>query len=147
MGILDLITGFLTQKNSGTTLEQSPLTQVLLSLLNNPNGMQQGHVLSESNGQATAEMSGLNTGINGALVLIDVFKNSGLGDQVDSWLSTEANLPIHGADIIKVLGDDRLNHIANALGVNPEAASQQLAQHIPNLIDQISPNGHLPQKS
>jgi uncharacterized protein YidB (DUF937 family) len=35
--------------------------------------------------------------------------------------------------------------IAQTLGVQPHEASEQLAQHIPNLIDKITPNGELPQ--
>ncbi len=143
MSILDLVSGFLTQNNSAAG-QQSPMAQVLASLLNNPNGQQPAGT------QAATQSGGLNmsqlaAGAAGAMALVNMFKTSGLGDQVQSWLSTGANQPIQGADITKVFGQERIAQIAQTLGVDHHEASAQLAQTLPNLIDQISPNGELPQ--
>jgi uncharacterized protein YidB (DUF937 family) len=139
MSILDLISGFLTQNNSAAG-QQTPMAQVLASLLNNPNGQQPDGTQSGS-----LNMSQLAAGAAGAMALVNMFKTSGLGDQVQSWLSTGANQPIQGADIAKVFGQERLAQIAQTLGVDHHEASAQLAQTLPNLIDKISPNGELPQ--
>ena len=40
---------------------------------------------------------------------------------------------------------ERLTQIAQTLGVDHQQASTQLAEALPNLIDQLSPNGELPQ--
>ena len=74
-----------------------------------------------------------------------MFKSSGLGDQVQSWLSTGSNQAIQGADIAKVFGQERLTQIAQTLGVDHQQASAQLAEALPNFIDKLSPNGELPQ--
>ena len=113
-------------------------------MLNNPNGQQPAGT------QAAAQSGGLNmsqlaAGAAGAMALVNMFKTSGLGDQVQSWLSTGANQSIQGADITKVFGQERIAQIAQTLGVDHHQASEQLAQTLPNLIDKISPNGELPQ--
>lgn len=151
MSILDLVSGFLAQ-NSGNTAsaQQNPMAQVLTSLLNDP-GTQQQHQQGVAASQAVAGqqggvgLGGMAAGVAGVVALVNMFKSSGFGDQVQSWLSTGANLPVQGADVTKALGQERVAQIAQTLGVNSEVASQQLAQHIPALIDKISPNGELPQ--
>ena len=74
-----------------------------------------------------------------------MFKTSGLGDQVQSWLSTGTNQAVQGADIAKVFGQERIAQIAQTLGVDHQQASEQLAQTLPNFLDKLSPNGELPQ--
>ena len=143
MSIFDLVTGFLSQGNSASA-QQSPMAQVLASLLNDPTGQN-----TPANGQAPQSggfnMGNLAAGAAGAMALVNLFKSSGLGDQVQSWLSTGANQPIQGSDIAKVFSPERLTQIAQTLGVDHQQASTQLAEALPNLIVQLSPNGELPQ--
>jgi uncharacterized protein YidB (DUF937 family) len=147
MSILDLVAGFLTQ-NSGAGAQQSPMTQVLSSLLADPTGQHANSTGGVANASAQGgglNMANLAAGATSVIALVNMFKSSGLGDQVQSWMSTGTNQSIQGADIAKVFGQDRIAQIAQTLGVQPHEASEQLAQHIPNLIDKITPNGELPQ--
>ncbi len=146
MSILDLVSGFLSQNNAAAG-QQSPMAQVLAALMNDPTGQQQ---VAQPGTQTATQVGGINmtqlaAGAAGAMALVNMFKSSGLGDQVQSWLSTGANQPVQGADITKVLGQERMAQIAQILGVDPQQASHQLAETLPNLIDKISPNGELPQ--
>lgn len=146
MSILDLVSGFLSQNNAAAG-QQSPMAQVLAALMNDPTGQQQ---VAQPGTQTATQVGGINmtqlaAGAAGAMALVNMFKSSGLGDQVQSWLSTGANQPVQGADITKVLGQERMAQIAQTLGVDPQQASHQLAETLPNLIDKISPNGELPQ--
>jgi uncharacterized protein YidB (DUF937 family) len=146
MSILDLVSGFLSQNNA-TAGQQSPMAQVLAALMNDPTGQQQ---VAQPGTQTAPQVGGINmtqlaAGAAGAMALVNMFKSSGLGDQVQSWLSTGANQPVQGADITKVFGQERIAQIAQTLGVDPQQASHQLAETLPNLIDKISPNGELPQ--
>jgi uncharacterized protein YidB (DUF937 family) len=148
MSILDLVSGFLSQNNAAAG-QQSPMAQVLAALMNDPTGQQQ---VAQPGTQTTPQVGGINmtqlaAGAAGAMALVNMFKSSGLGDQVQSWLSTGANQPVQGADITKVFGQERIAQIAQTLGVDPQQASHQLAETLPDLIDKISPNGELPQSA
>jgi uncharacterized protein YidB (DUF937 family) len=123
MSILETILGVLSGQ-SGTN-NASPIVQILGELL-------QGGAQGGQNGQ-------------GLLALIQQFQNSGLGDKVESWISTGANLPINSQDIGNVLSGGQLGQWAEKFGISSEDVSNQLAQHLPNLIDKLSPNGQMPQ--
>jgi uncharacterized protein YidB (DUF937 family) len=145
MSILDLVSGFLSQNNA-VAGQQSPMAQVLASLLNDPTGQQQ----QQAGNQASPAAGGINmaqlaAGASGAIALVNMFKTSGLGDQVQSWLSTGTNQAVQGADIAKVFGQERIAQIAQTLGVDHQQASEQLAQTLPDFLDKLSPNGELPQ--
>jgi uncharacterized protein YidB (DUF937 family) len=142
MGILDLLTGFLSKNNSAA--QQNPMAQVLAALMTDPQG-QNPNALNGSQQQAGGmNFANLAAGAAGVMALVNMFKSSGLGDQVQSWMSTGANQAVVGQDIAEVFGQDRIAQIAQVLGVTPQQAAEQLAQHIPNLIDKITPNGQLP---
>jgi uncharacterized protein YidB (DUF937 family) len=146
MSILDLVSGFLAQNNSANSA-QSPMSQVLASLMTDPNAQQQNGLTANAAGQPGGglNMANLAAGAAGVMALVNMFKSSGLGDQVQSWMSTGPNQAIAGTDITKVFGPEKIAQIAQMLGVQPQQASEQLAAHIPNLIDKITPNGQLPQ--
>jgi uncharacterized protein YidB (DUF937 family) len=83
-------------------------------------------------------------GING---LVEAFNSNGLGGVVSSWVGTGANQPATGAQMQQVLGSDKVQALAQKLGVSPEAASSTLAQLLPTLIDKLTPNGQVPAQS
>ena len=73
------------------------------------------------------------------------FQQGGLADVVNSWVSTGQNLPVSGQQLASVLGSGPLQDIAAQLGVSPEQASGSLADLLPQIVDQLTPNGQLPQ--
>lgn len=83
-----------------------------------------------------------NGGLQG---LVQKFQQSGLGDAVSSWVGTGQNLPVSADQIRQVLGNGQLSEIAGKLGLDPQQLSTQLSQHLPGLVDKLTPNGQLPQ--
>lgn len=81
-------------------------------------------------------------GISG---LVQQFADHGLGNLVNSWISTGQNLPISADEVQRVLGSDSVKQIAEHAGIPPEAAQSSLAQVLPQVIDHLTPDGKIPQ--
>jgi len=77
--------------------------------------------------------------------LIQSFENGGLGEVARSWVSTGQNLPISAEQIQSVLGSEQIRNLASKLGIDPEQASSHLAEYLPQVIDKLTPNGHVPE--
>jgi uncharacterized protein YidB (DUF937 family) len=75
---------------------------------------------------------------------IQSFDKAGLGETVRSWMSSGENLPISAAQIESVIGSEQIQHFADKLGIDPAQASAKLAEYLPQVIDKLSPDGHLP---
>jgi uncharacterized protein YidB (DUF937 family) len=75
--------------------------------------------------------------------LAEKFKNSGLDEQVSSWISKGENMPIAGDQIKKVLGDETVAGIATKLGIAPDEAADKLAEELPKAVDEQTPKGRL----
>lgn len=87
-----------------------------------------------------------NKGQSGELAgLVQAFQQQGLGEQMNSWISTGQNLPISPEQIKAVLGGGQLSQIAGQLGMNESQAAGGLADLLPQVIDKLTPNGQLPQ--
>ena len=76
--------------------------------------------------------------------LVARFQQGGMGDVVNSWVSNGANLPISAEQLQSVLGSDMVAGLAQQFGLNPADAAGQLSSILPQLIDQLTPNGSLP---
>jgi uncharacterized protein YidB (DUF937 family) len=75
--------------------------------------------------------------------LAQKFKDSGLDEQMASWISKGENLPIAGDQIKKALGDETVASIATKLGIAPDEAADKLAEELPKAVDEQTPNGTL----
>lgn len=104
--------GLMGQSNSGN----SDILEHVMSLVNDPQ----------------------NGGLQG---LVQQFHSNGLGEVVNSWIGNGANQPITGDQIAQVVGQDKLNDIATKLGIQPDEVSSLVAQHLPNVIDKLTPTG------
>jgi uncharacterized protein YidB (DUF937 family) len=97
--------------------QQSPLLQMALRLL-------------QQNG-----------GIGG---IVDKLRQAGYGAQADSWVSTGKNEPISPDALQEVLGREEMGDIASQLGMSDREAAGGLASVLPQLIDQMTPQGEVP---
>jgi uncharacterized protein YidB (DUF937 family) len=79
--------------------------------------------------------------------LVSAFQNKGLGDVVQSWISTGPNQPISPAQITDVLGHDTLKELSQKAGLPSGDASSALASLLPALVNQFTPKGELPHSS
>ena len=75
--------------------------------------------------------------------LVAALQKGGLGPQVQSWLGNGANLPITADQLKAVLGDAQVQDFARHLGLPVDATLKMLAEYLPNIVDQASPNGKL----
>ena len=88
----------------------------------------------------------VNTSQPGGLTgLVQQFKDKGLGETVQSWVSTGPNQPITAQQIQQVLGNQQLQQLAAQHGINVQEVSQHLAQILPAVVDKLTPNGTIPQ--
>jgi uncharacterized protein YidB (DUF937 family) len=80
----------------------------------------------------------------GLASLLSRFEAAGLGEHVNSWVGTGANMPIAADAIGKVLGGDALSRIAQQAGLSESEVSQGLSQLLPHVVDHLTPNGQMP---
>ncbi len=76
--------------------------------------------------------------------LIQKFEQGGLAEVIGSWVGTGTNLPISAEQLQAVLGSDAVNAIASKLGLSGSDVSQQLAEILPKVVDQLTPHGQVP---
>lgn len=93
--------------------------------------------------QALTGLLGQNSSGGGLAGIVQSFQKNGLGDIVNSWVSTGQNLPVTPDQIKQGLGSDFLSQLANKAGVSPDVASTQLSSLLPNVIDKVTPNGKI----
>ncbi len=80
----------------------------------------------------------------GIAALINQFEQSGLADEVQSWVSTGPNQPINAAQIQQALAN-HVAQIAQQTNVPQQAVANGLANILPQLIDKLTPQGSVPQ--
>jgi uncharacterized protein YidB (DUF937 family) len=116
-GMLGNILGGMLGGGSGAQA-QNPLLQIALQIL-------------QQNG-----------GLEG---MLGKFQQAGYADEAQSWVSTGRNSPISADVLEQVLGQGQLGQIAQQLGVGQREAAGDLASVLPQIIDQMTPQGQLPQ--
>lgn len=73
--------------------------------------------------------------------LVSKFTQGGLGDVVNSWVSTGDNKPISGGELSGVLGNDQLRSIAEKTGLPIEDITKKVSEFLPGIVDKLTPNG------
>ncbi len=116
MGILDSIIG----QASGGGGTQTLLVNAVIGLINN---------------QQTGGLAGL----------VKQFAGSGLGDIVNSWVSTGKNLPVTPQQIQQGLGSDVISQLAAKVGLSPQDLTLHLSNVLPQVVDKLTPDGKIPQ--
>jgi len=73
--------------------------------------------------------------------LVNRLQQGGLNDQVKSWLGNGANMAVTPDQIRAALGSEQVKQIAEHFGIPADGALKFLAEHLPSVVDQASPNG------
>lgn len=73
--------------------------------------------------------------------LVQKFTDAGLGEQISSWISTGANMPISADQIRSVISESGFGDLAAKLGISSEQVASSLADMLPKVIDHLTPNG------
>lgn len=128
MGLLDSVVGMMAGGQGGAGGGgQAALIQAVIGLLANSGG------------------GGASGGIGGLAGLVQQFQQGGLGDVVGSWVSTGQNLPISAEQLQSVLGgNSALAGLAQQAGLSQGDLMGQLSQLLPQVVDQLTPDGQLP---
>jgi uncharacterized protein YidB (DUF937 family) len=106
---------------SGKTADQtSPMMTVISSLLG-----------SEESG-----------GLGG---LVQKLEAAGLGDVVSSWVGRGENQEISPDQLHQALGDDHVTQLAENAGLTKEQLLTQLSEHLPDVVDKLTPGGEIPE--
>lgn len=94
-------------------------------------------------GNALAGISELIQQQGGLGGLVEKFQQGGLSDVVGSWIGTGDNAPISAEQIQQVLGSEQVSALAARFGVDPQQASDLVAQYLPQVVDTLTPNGEV----
>ena len=76
--------------------------------------------------------------------LLKQFQQSGHGDTANSWVSPGPNKQIAPGDLANALGADQINGLMSQSGLSRDELLAGLSQHLPEVIDHLTPNGRLP---
>ena len=67
-----------------------------------------------------------------------------MGHQADSWVGTGPNAGVSPDDLTQALGNTGLGNLAAQLGTTNGQAGSILSQILPELVNQLTPNGQIP---
>src|ERR1700704_1174033 len=79
--------------------------------------------------------------------LLRQFQQNGQGDTANSWVSPGPNKQIAPDDLANALGADQIDALASQSGLSREELLAGLSQHLPDVIDHLTPDGRLPTES
>ena len=113
MGLLDSILSAVSGKSNASG-EAAPLIGILSGLLAQSGGLQG---------------------------LASKFSQSGQGDAFSSWVGMGENQPVSTNQVQEALGSDQIRAMAAKMGVDPNLASQFLAEYLPKIVDKLTPAG------
>jgi len=81
-----------------------------------------------------------NGGLQG---MLGKFQQAGFGEQAQSWVGTGQNMPISPDALSQIFGQGQLGQIAEQLGMSQQDATSGLAQMLPGVVDQMTPQGQI----
>lgn len=73
--------------------------------------------------------------------ILQTLKNGGLSEQVDSWVGKGANMSVNAEQIGSALGSSVLAGMAAKLNMTTEELSDKIAEYLPDVVNQLTPNG------
>jgi uncharacterized protein YidB (DUF937 family) len=76
--------------------------------------------------------------------LLKQFQQNGQGETASSWVSPGPNKPISTGDLANALGADQINSLVSQSGLSREELLSGLSQHLPDVINHLTPDGRLP---
>jgi uncharacterized protein YidB (DUF937 family) len=79
--------------------------------------------------------------------LLKQFQQNGQGDTANSWVSPGPNKAISPGDLAKALGADQIETLASQSGLSRDQLLAGLSQHLPDVINHLTPDGRLPTES
>src|SRR5579871_6171636 len=78
--------------------------------------------------------------------LVKQLQQGGLGDAANSWIGTGPNKTVTPDDLGRALGADQINALMAQTGLSREELLDGLSQHLPKVVDQLTPEGQVPHR-
>lgn len=128
MGILDQVLSGIEGNGA------SPIQGILGGLLG----------ANQTGGGIAGMLDGSQGGKGGLQGLLSKFEGVGLGDVAQSWVGSGPNKPVTPQQLGGILGPDQVQGMSQQSGMAPHDLLSQLSQHLPDLIDKMTPNGQVP---
>jgi uncharacterized protein YidB (DUF937 family) len=83
--------------------------------------------------------------LNGGLRnLVGEMEENGHGAAAQSWVGSGANQSVSPRDLASALGAEDIDAVANQTGMSRDQVLAQLSQHLPEFVNQLTPDGRLP---
>lgn len=101
-----------------------------------------GSLLAGQRGGSGGASGGASGG--GLAALLQQLQQAGLGDAVQSWVSTGQNQAVSADQLQSALGGDRIGALAQQAGLPAGELAGLLAQFLPQVVDQLTPGGQVP---
>jgi uncharacterized protein YidB (DUF937 family) len=76
--------------------------------------------------------------------LLKQLQQGGQGEAANSWVSNGPNKQIAPGDLASALGADQINSLMSQSGLSREELLSGLSQHLPDVINHLTPDGRLP---
>ncbi len=76
--------------------------------------------------------------------LLKQFQQTGQSEVAKSWVGNGPNQSISSDDLAKALGADQINTLMAHSGLSRDDLLASLSHHLPDVVDQLTPNGRLP---
>ncbi len=119
-----------------TTASTGGLGGGLGDLMKGPLGGALGGLLA--GGAAGSVLSG---GLND---LLKQFQDNGHTETANSWVANGPNKQISPGDLASALGADQISTLSSQTGLSRDELLSGLAQQLPDIINQLTPDGRLP---
>jgi uncharacterized protein YidB (DUF937 family) len=122
MGLLDSLLGMAAGTMKATESNQNAVGSIMDVLINN---------------KQTGGLDGL----------VGTLTKGGLGNVVDSWISTGKNRSVNTSQLSNVLNSDLISQVATKLGISNTKALSMIAKFLPLIIDKLTPDGKVTSQS
>ncbi|GBU16199.1 MULTISPECIES: YidB family protein [Methylobacterium] len=90
------------------------------------------------------EPGGQRPDLGGLDGLVERFERGGLGDVIGSWIGHGSNRPVQPQQLASALGPDTIDTLERQTGLDRDTLLTQLAQVLPEVVHQLTPQGRLP---
>lgn len=91
--------------------------------------------------QSVQQLIDQHGGVDG---LLQKLREGGLGQQVDTWVSTGSNAPVEPQQLANALGPDAVQQLSASTGLSIQSLLPMLAAFLPLLINHLTPSGQAP---
>jgi uncharacterized protein YidB (DUF937 family) len=75
--------------------------------------------------------------------LLNKLQQGGLGNATNSWIGGQ-NEPVSPGQLGSALGPSVIKTLSQLTGLSEKELTKQLAQHLPGVVSELTPDGRLP---